>query len=502
MPFRNVIALVSALVVGSSTIAGAGAAMAGTADSRPTGPLDSFYAQRVSWEPCADAEGSECAFVEVPLDYRKPGENRISIALLRKAPANPGAPSLIFNPGGPGASATNWVDANGSLLVNPASPDITAKYALVGMDPRGVGRSTQLNCVSAERLAELNSGIDLTVAGLQSFAAATTLNEVCAKSAKGLTSNIGTDSAARDLDIVRSALGEEKLNFYGASYGSFLGMMYAHTFPTKVGRMILDGINGPLDNMEGIAKAQARGFEESLRGWAGTCGARGDACPAGVGKSQRSVLAWLRNLLNVIKTAPLAPTIGERITDRTILEIALGMLSDGQGAGFAALDSMLASAAARDADALGDYRLRYTLGSVNYDSVNQAVNCYDRPTSGTKATIRTYVVQWRKLAPFFAPLFVTVPSTCYHWSVRKAQGNLAVTPTTRAPVLLVNGLHDPATPVRMARQSVGLFPLASLLLWDGFGHVSGTRGNPCINDAVATYLVDGTLPQEGIVCPS
>ena len=514
--------IASALAVGAAS-PGLSASTGAAPAVRGAGPLESFYAQRATWIPCPDADGSECATVTVPLDYRKPRGVTITIGLLRKPPTAPDAPSLVFNPGGPGVSATAWVDAAGSLLVNPASPDITAKYSLVGMDPRGVGRSTQLVCLSEAALKALTLGLPDTAAEQLAYAADATLNEVCDRTNKGLTSNIGTDSAARDLDIVRAALGEDHLNFYGASYGSYLGMMYAHTFPERVGRMVLDGINGPLDNMIGLAQAQARGSEESLTGWAANCSARGATCPAGSAGSAGSVgsvgsvggtkdvLAWLRNLLNVLHRHPIRPSVGDPITDRSILEIALGMLSDGQGAGFANLDELLAAAAtavgggenaADAADTVNADRVAYTLASPNFLSVNQAVNCYDRPTTGTRATTRRNTVQWRKLAPFFSALFVPIPASCFHWPVRKAQGNLPVTPTTEAPVLLINGLHDPKTPVRMARQSIRLFPNASLLLWNGFGHVSGTRGNACINDAVATYLIDGTLPSAGIICPS
>jgi pimeloyl-ACP methyl ester carboxylesterase len=508
----GILTMATTVVLTLTTALPAAAAATPHPTARSAGPLASFYDQRVAWAPCTDTEGSECATVVVPLDYRKPQGVTITLGLLRKPPVAPDAPPLIFNPGGPGASATAWVDAAGSLLVNPASPDITARYSLVGLDPRGVGRSTQLNCMSAKALQAQTADLPQTAAEQLAYAADATLNEVCDKTNKGLTSNIGTDSAARDLDIVRAALGQERLNFYGASYGSYLGMMYAHTFPDRVGRMVLDGINGPFDDMSGLALAQARGSEESLRGWAATCAARGPQCPAaGIATTRQGVLGWLRNLLNVVHRKPLQPSIGGEIKDRAILDIALGMLSDGQGAGFDSLDAMLGAVAtavaggpgADDAaDLVNDARVTYTLATPNYLSVNQAVNCYDRPTTGTRATTKRHTLAWRKLAPFFSAIFAPIPSACFHWPVRGSKANLPVLPTTDAPVLLINGLHDPRTPVRMARQSVRLFPNASLLLWNGFGHVSGTRGNSCINDAVAGYLTDGTLPSAGIVCPS
>ena len=507
--------IVTFALLGGTVAMGAPVGAAGQSGARPTvrpaGPLAPFYEQRVTWTPCPGTVDSECATVIVPMDYRVPEGVTITLGLLRKTSAIPGAPSLVFNPGGPGGSATDWVDATSSILVNPASPDITSRYNLVGMDPRGVGRSTQLNCVSQEDLDAEKRGLPDDVAQQLAYAADSTLNEVCAKANKGLTSNIGTDSAAKDLDIVRAALGEEKLNFYGASYGSYLGMMYAHTFPDRVGRMILDGINGPLDDMSGLALAQARGTEESLRGWAATCAARGASCPAGPGKSKAQVLAWLRNLLRVVHKQPFQPATGDAINDRDLLEIAITLLAIGQGRGFTDLDAMLASAAtalgngtdAQDAaDAVNSYRQDYGQPNANFSSVNQAVNCYDRPTSGTRATTAKYHHAWRKLAPFFGQMFAPIPASCFHWPVRRTKGLLRVTPTTKTPVLLINGLHDPRTPVRMARQSVRLFPNAGLLLWNGFGHVSGTRGNECINDAVATYLINGTLPPKGITCGS
>jgi pimeloyl-ACP methyl ester carboxylesterase len=439
------------------------------------------------------------------MDYRKPAGPRLAIALLRKATSTPDALPLVFNPGGPGGSGTDWVAANGSLLVNPASPDITAQMTLVGMDPRGVGRSTQLNCVSAEFLAAQNQGLPDTVAEQLAFAADIPLNEVCATTNKGLTSNIGTDSVARDLDIVRAALGQPKLNYYGASYGSYLGMMYAHTFPDRVGRMVLDGINSPFPDMTVLATAQAVGTESLLRAWADSCASRGPSCPAGPGKNRREVMAWLDNLLLILRDAPLEQDIGRAITDRTILDIAVDLLSVGQGSGFADLDALLTAAASRNVDGVNAFTSDDGQDHAYAASVNQAVNCYDRPTDGrlkdTVALDRRLSAQ--RLAPHFAALFAPIPATCFHWKVRKGKPNLVVSPTTTAPVLFINGRNDPKTPYRMAQASIPLFPHAGLLVWDGFGHVSGTRGNACINDAVAAYLVGATLPpRRGATCPS
>ena len=319
---------------------------------------------------------------------------------------------------------------------------------------------------------------------------------MCARTNKGLTSNIGTDSVARDLDIVRSALGEAKLNFYGASYGSYLGMMYAHTFPDRVGRLILDGVNAPFPNMTGIAVAQAIGTEQLLRAWADSCDSRGDSCPAGPGKSMSEVLAWFDNLMFILRDNPLEPSIGNAITDRDILALTVELLSAGQGFGFADLDRLLAAAGARDVETVNSFRIAYGLSTADATSVNQAVNCYDRPTSGkAKATVDLdRRLSAPRLAPHFAPLFAPIPATCFHWKVRRGKPNLVVAPTTKAAVLFINGRNDPKTPHRMAETSMRLFPHASLLTWEGFGHVSGTRGNACINDAVAAYLTTGSLP--------
>jgi pimeloyl-ACP methyl ester carboxylesterase len=143
-----------------------------------------------------------------------------------------------------------------------------------------------------------------------------------------------------------------------------------------------------------------------------------------------------------------------------------------------------------------------TAATPNLLSANVSIQCYDRPVAGTAATSMAWAKAWGKFSPTFGPSLAWSAQPCFTWPVRQGQPRVDVTPVTKAPVLLIGGTHDPNTPLWMAKKTAPLFAGGRLLVWDGYGHVSANRSIPCVNNAAAAYLVNGTLPATGTVCPA
>ena len=232
-------------------------------ESVPTGlpALDSYYSQVLKWKDCKD--GFDCSTLSVPLDYTDPAGAAISISVIRLRASN-SVGSLLLNPGGPGGSGIDYVRAAPYVV----SRNLIHRYDIVGFDPRGVGKSTPVHCLTDAQTDEIiaadgspdnQAEIDRIVALNKSFANA------CARKSPDVYRFVDTVSAARDIDILRSALGDDKLNWLGKSYGTFLGATYADLFPTRVGRMVLDGVINPTLSNEELSHGQALGFEDALQ---------------------------------------------------------------------------------------------------------------------------------------------------------------------------------------------------------------------------------------------
>jgi pimeloyl-ACP methyl ester carboxylesterase len=209
-----------------------------SAASTSAAALDAYYSQELAWHPCDD--GFDCATVRVPLDYADPAGPAIDLAVVRlKAKAPRG--SLLLNPGGPGASGIEQARAAQYAL----SPAVIAAYDVVGFDPRGVAGSNPVDCVTDAQLDAIlaadwtpdTSDEEAVIAG-----ASSSLSAGCARDRSGIAAHMGTANSARDMDILRAVLGDERLNYLGWSYGSYLGQAYAALFPNRVGRLVLDGI--------------------------------------------------------------------------------------------------------------------------------------------------------------------------------------------------------------------------------------------------------------------
>ena len=273
-----------------------------TPQSPPPGaePLARFYSQRLDWTKC---EGAWCAALEVPVDYENPQGDTVSIAVVN-VPARRSSKrigSLVVNPGGPGASGFDYARA---------ADFIVGKQVRNSLRHRGV-RPSGRAAVRPDRLCHRHRarrflGSDPTpddAAEEQVFAqTARGFAEACGRNAGPLLAHVSTEEAARDMDVLRAALGEKKLTYLGASYGTYLGTIYADLFPEAVGRMVLDGVVPPDIGSLDMALGQAEGFERATRAWAAYCVRKGD-CP--LGDSVDQVMEGLRTFLASVDQSPL-----------------------------------------------------------------------------------------------------------------------------------------------------------------------------------------------------
>lgn len=463
--------------------------------------LARYYRQGVTWSECGGS--FECATVDVPLDYADPAGESISIALKRLPAAQPSARlgSLLLNPGGPGGSGVQLVDAAPDFV----SDSVLDAYDLVGFDPRGVGGSTAITCVSDERLDELRSAVydKSTPEGLEAYRAdMQELADACEENTGDLLGYVDTTSATRDMDILRSVLGDEKLTYLGFSYGTSLGATYADLFADRVGRLVLDGAVDPaLDYVE-LGVQQAESFEATLRSYVADC-LRATGCP--LTGDVESGLEQITRFLDLLVGSPMPTGTDRDLTQSLavsgmflalyddaywpILTEALGSaMRDGDGSALLYLADLSAD---READ--GSY-------ASNSWVAFQAITCVDYPVNADPAAMEAEVQRLAEVAPTVGPYFAYGEIGCDVWPVAPVGVPGALDVRGAEPILVVGTTRDPATPYAWATSLTEQLDGSRLLTFDGEGHTAYGRSNDCIQDAVDDYLLTGTLPDAGLVC--
>lgn len=458
--------------------------------------LEKFYAQTLDWANC---DGGECAELEVPVDYADPDGETLRIAVLRAPAKGTRAGSLVVNPGGPGGSGVEYARYADFIV----TPKVRRAYDVVGFDPRGVGQSEPIDCLDGEQL-DTFLGFDPTpddAREKKAFARnAKTMADGCAKNGGSLTAHMSTVEAAKDMDVLRAALGEDRLDYLGKSYGTFLGATYAEQFPKNVGRFVLDGVVAPDLTSQEFTDGQAKGFELATRTWATSC-VDGGSCP--LGSTEDEVVAELQRILKVLDKEPIEVDgirlgegwatlgVGAALYDQSkwkSLTEALVDARDGEGRALMALANLYA-----DRTGNGEYR-------GNIMEAIYAVNCLDRQESSDPADYDTAAAKAEKVAPVWGEFIARSSMSCGYWPVKATGTPHPIDAKGAAPIVLVGTTRDPATPYEWATRVHEQMPDSRLITFEGDGHTAYTRSNDCVDGAVDAYLLDGTLPDEDLRC--
>ncbi|MEU1374801.1 alpha/beta hydrolase [Streptomyces triculaminicus] len=513
--------LISAAVAGSAvpgaSAAGSGRARDAAADA-PAPPLEPlpvalsaalrpYYAQKPAWRPCSGKGGSgfECATLRAPLDYAEPKAGDVRLAVSRKKATGSGRHlgSLMVNPGGPGGSAIDFLRGYAAAGY-PAS--VRARYDMVAMDPRGVAGSEPVRCLSDEEMDDYaqvdqtpddSSEVRELVAAYKKFAAG------CAARSGRLLRHVSTVEAARDMDIFRAALGDEKLHYVGASYGTFLGATYAGLYPSRVGRLVLDGALDPSLDQERINRDQNAGFQTAFASFSQDCAQRDD-CPLASGGRTEVAAVRLRSFFDQLDRHPLPTGKPRELTESLATTGVISAMYD-------EASWPLLRKALRDAQH-GDGALLLRLSDAYYERdehgaysnlmpANSAVNCLDLPPAfnGPAGVLRA-LPDFEKASPALGTSFAWSALTCAYWPTQATGTPHRITAAGAAPILVVGTTRDPATPYPWARALASQLSSGRLLTYDGDGHTAYTRGSSCVDSAVNAYLLTATAPPASRTC--
>ncbi|MEU9253957.1 alpha/beta hydrolase [Streptomyces sp. NPDC048270] len=446
----------------------------------------------------------QCATLDVPLDYAKPEGETLPIALIRAKARDQKnrLGSLVFNFGGPGGSGITTLP--GAAKEYEA---LRARYDLVSFDPRGVGRSAPVRCEDDKQLDTYyaQDSTPDTPQEEQGFVDnIRTYREACEQNSDKLLPHVGTSNAARDLDRIRQALGDEKLNYFGISYGTELGGVYAHLFPKNVGRAVFDAVVDPTKTSEEGALGQAKGFQLALGNFAQDCVDRGDECKL-QGSTAKEIEANIIKLQKDLAAKPIAGIGDRQLTEGQatngiaqalyskelwpLLEQGLDEADGGQGQLLLALSDALNG---RDQEG------RYS----NIGAANTAINCADAKDRYTLAQTKAKLPAFRAASPVFGDFLGWAMMGCTDWPVAGAWETPDVSAPGSAPILVIGNTGDPATPYEGARRMVErLGPGVGVeLTYKGEGHGAYNSGDTCVQDAVNAYLIEGKKPAAGTVC--
>jgi len=465
----------------------------------PDRALDRYYRQKVTWEDCRT--GDQCTRIEVPLDYAKPEGRSIELSVI-KVPAaekKQRVGSLVVNPGGPGGSGVNYA-ANASAYFGS---EIRNAFDIIGFDPRGVGESTPVDCLPDGQVDELvatdpdpdTSAEIRTADGLLAD-----LGKGCVERSGALASHISTVEAAKDIDVLRAVLGDARLSYFGASYGTFLGATYADQFPDRVGRMVLDGAIDPSVSTLRMNLVQAHGFEVALRAYVGHCVGQGRCF---LGRTVDEGTQRIRKLLDDVERRPLPGSGRRELTAGnavygiwaplynedywSILDNALEAALGGNGAPLLALSDAYTS---RGPDGYLDNSLEALY----------AVNCLDHDDSIAATDVPRYVDRFEKASPTFGAIFAYGLASCASWPIHTGRVPEPLRAEGSRPIIVIGTTRDPATPLAWARALAGQLDNAVLVRRDGDGHTGYHAGNQCVDRVVESYLVSGKVPQEEVDC--
>ena len=461
--------------------------------------LEEYYSQEVDWEDCG--EPFSCATVQVPLDYAEPDGEQIGLSVIMARAGGTPEGTILFNPGGPGGSGYSIVKEN---LEAVTTDRLREDFNILGFDPRGVGRSEPVTCLTDEEMdaARAESFDPATEEGLAAArASAEELAAKCEQNTGELLGHVDTVSAARDMDILRAVAGDAQLNYLGFSYGTFLGATYAELFPERVGRLVLDGGLDPSASNEEVTLGQAAAFEKAIRTYVADC-QTGSSCPL-PGDVDAGVAA-IQDLFAKIDASPMVSADGRTVTasmfvsgfilplyndeNWPLLTQALDRALDGDPSIMLYLADLSA-----DRNENGEYESNSTVAF-------NAINCLDYPMVTDLEQMRRDAAELEQASPTLGRYLAYGGLTCAAWPYEATGQPHEIAAAGAAPILVVGTTGDPATPYEWSQALAEQLESGVLLTWEGEGHTAYGRGSDCVADAVDEYFLTGTVPDDGTVC--
>jgi pimeloyl-ACP methyl ester carboxylesterase len=460
----------------------------GFSDPPPGSGIDRYRNQKLDWERCGD--GFTCAMIRAPLDYADPDGTALTLALARRAATGSRRLGTLFiNPGGPGGSGTAYVGY--------FEADGLADYDIVGWDPRGVGLSTPVACMGPadlDRYYALDASPDnpseqrIMVAAVQAF------GRSCLQRSGRLLNHISTVDTVRDLELLRHLVGDSKINYFGSSYGTRIGALYAELYPERVGRMVLDGsVN--ISGKDTIT--QTEGFERALNNFASWCAA--ENCR--LGDSRAEVLRRIKSYLDQLDLRPVS--VGSRtLTQQQGVEAVYHSMYGGRRSWVRLLDSLVAAifdGNARGMLELGD-RSNFRRDDGSYDQINYsfpAVRCLDSQDDSVREAEKRYD-RVSKAAPVLGRLG-GADLTCALWPVASAPPQPSIDGGGAPPIVVIGTTGDPATPYEYAVDMADRLKSGVLVTYRGEGHLA-YGSSECVTRLVIDYLVRDHVPPDRTRC--
>jgi pimeloyl-ACP methyl ester carboxylesterase len=455
---------------------------------------DALRAQRPAWERCPGSIGvAECAVIKVPLDHRRPEERWIDLALVRLPARHPDERigSLVMNFGGPGVAGT------AALLADPEPFNtLRARYDLVAFDPRGVGESTPLNCrpggqplpyLSVDQTPDTPAERETLVKVMNEYAAA------CRRQAGWLLPYLTTDATARDLDILRSALGEPELSFLGYSYGGGLGAAYAHLYPGKVRRMVLDAPSS--DTGGGPFISDFTGADEPYETFVLDCVKR-RGCP--LGRDADAGVQRLQDLVALRDGLPLEVRGGKKLTDALAIEGVTQLIYRTDD--WPRLRRALADALDGDGQALYDAAMALEEGWGLSRDAYTAITCNDTLTRSKPEDLAETAEAAHESAPISGAWAAWGLLRCQGWDTVDGTAWLTDPPRQLSAIMVVGTTGDPIVPYDAVTEVRSTLSDSVLVSLRGNSHTAYRSGNRCVNKTVEAYLLDGVLPTDDVMC--
>ncbi|MBI3429261.1 MAG: alpha/beta fold hydrolase [Actinobacteria bacterium] len=461
--------------------------------------LAEYQSQRLSWSACY--ENFDCSYLQVPIDYKNLSLGRFKLRLLRyKAlEQKDRIGTLVINPGGPGASGVEYA-YNAQYIF---SANLLQKYDIIGFDPRGVGESAPIKCLTdketdasyaADSKPDSEKELDLLIQQVDEYA------KKCESRTKNLA-NYATLDSAKDMDILRATLKEKKLNFLGVSYGTYLGTLYAQLFPQNVGRMVLDGAVNPNLDSEAENLAQAIGFDTALDAFISDCFLKKD-CPLQqpLDKGRGEIIA----LFNSSATSPLKSSSGRAVTESLIVLGTASALYD-PSSGWPRLRAGLREARTGNGTTLlalaDDYSRRRSDGTYSTNETDAAfvIDCLDWRGARSTASIKVRAPEFVEKAPVFGPYLAYSGLSCQFLPATSPD---AIREIVTTPIIIIGTTRDPATPYIWAQDLHNIFQNSRLISFEADGHTGYGQGSTCVDSAVDNYFLTGILPTSELTCKS